>query len=179
MDTETVQNLNLLINFGFPLLLLMTAYFIGTLIEKRHFSNIRKREQEYAAYPVVSFDTMPDDWTASESTLVTGSIVISLDYFKRVIAGLRGLVGGRIKTYEPLLERARREALLRMIEDARDQGYDAVFNVRLETSRLANSRGDGNGTAGVEMLAFGTAVRFAARFSPRPDRFAARSPSAA
>ena len=116
-------------------------------------------------FPVVSFDTMPDDWNVSTSGMVTGSIVISLDYFKRVIAGLRGLVGGRIKTYEPLLERARREALLRMTESAREQGYDAVFNVRLETSRLANSTRDGKGTAGVEMLAFGTAVKFASRFA--------------
>ena len=83
---------------------------------------------------------------------------MSLDYFKRVIAGLRAIIGGRIKTYEPLLERARREALLRMLEEARRAGMDAVINVRLETSRLANSRGDGEGTAGVEMLAFGTAV---------------------
>jgi uncharacterized protein YbjQ (UPF0145 family) len=106
---------------------------------------------------------MPEDWNASSSTMVTGSIVISLDYFKRVIAGLRGLVGGRIKTYEPLLERARREALLRMSESAHEQGYDAVFNVRLETSRLANASRDGKGTAGVEMLAFGTAVKLASR----------------
>lgn len=165
MEGDIFQNLNLFLNFGLPLLLLMTAYFIGSMIERRHFSNIRRRESEYLGYPVVSFDTMPDDWNASDSTMVTGSIVVSLDYFKRVIAGLRGLVGGRVKTYEPLLERARREALLRMTESARSQGYDAVFNVRLETSRLANSRGDGNGTAGVEMLAFGTAVKFASRFS--------------
>ncbi|HBG96576.1 MAG TPA: hypothetical protein DDY14_14925, partial [Chromatiaceae bacterium] len=72
--------------------------------------------------------------------------------------GLRGLVGGRIKTYEPLLDRARREAMLRMIESARANGYDAIINVRLATSRLANARGDGEGTAGVEMLAFGTAI---------------------
>ncbi|MDH5262513.1 MAG: YbjQ family protein, partial [Gammaproteobacteria bacterium] len=81
------------------------------------------------------------------------------------IAGLKGLVGGRIKTYEPLLERARREAILRMIDDARSQGYDAIFNVRLETSRLANATRDGKGTAGVEMLAYGTAVKFASRFA--------------
>ena len=114
---------------------------------------------------------MPEDWDAGESTLVTGSIVVSLDYFKRVIAGLRGIVGGRVKTYEPLLDRARREAVLRMIEDARAQGFDGIFNVRLETSRLANSRGDGEGTAGVEMLAFGTAVKMASRFAPRMERF--------
>ncbi|MBT8092626.1 MAG: YbjQ family protein, partial [Gammaproteobacteria bacterium] len=55
---------------------------------------------------------------------------------------------------------ARREAVLRMVESARQQGYDAVINVRLETSRLANSARDGKGTAGVEMLAFGTALKF-------------------
>lgn len=152
--------LGLLLNYGLPLVLLLIAYFIGSIIEKRHFSNIRQREDTLHGFPVVSFDTMPGDWHASTSQMVSGSIVISLDYFKRVIAGLRALVGGRIKTYEPLLERARREALLRMAESARDQGFDAVFNVRLETSRLANARGDGKGTAGVEMLAFGTAVRF-------------------
>jgi uncharacterized protein YbjQ (UPF0145 family) len=171
VDGETAQNINLFLNFGLPLFVLMTAYFIGNMIEKAHFRSIQKRELKYREYPVVSFDTMPDDWKAGSSRLVTGSIVVSLDYFKRVIAGLRALVGGRIKTYEPLLERARREALLRMIESARRDGYDAIFNVRLETSRLANSRGDGSGTAGVEMLAFGTAVKLRSRFEPAAERF--------
>lgn len=160
---ETASNLNLFFNYGLPLLLLLFAYFIGSMIEKRHFREIRKREDALHGFPVVSFDTMPEQWRVSSAGMVTGSIVISLDYFKRVIAGLRGLVGGRIKTYEPLLERARREALLRMMESAQEQGFDGVFNVRLETSRLANARGDGKGTAGVEMLAFGTAVKFSSR----------------
>jgi len=159
-----MENLSLFFNFGLPLIILMVAYFIGSSIEKKHFANIRKREGDLQGFPVVSFDTMPDDWNVSSSDMVTGSIVISLDYFKRVIAGLRGLIGGRIKTYEPLLERARREALLRMTESASAQGYDAIFNVRLETSRLANATRDGKGTAGVEMLAFGTAVKLKGRF---------------
>ncbi|MDH3619435.1 MAG: YbjQ family protein [Gammaproteobacteria bacterium] len=152
-------------NFGLPIFLLLLAYFVGTMLERRHFRSIRNRESEFAQFPVVTFDTMPADWTATSSTLVTGSVVVSLDYFKRVIAGLRAIVGGRIKTYEPLLDRARREAMLRMIEEARRDGYDAVFNVRLETSRLANSSGEGKRTAGVEMLAFGTAVKFTSRFA--------------
>lgn len=159
--------LELAVNFGIPLFLLLLAYFTGSYFERRHFQSIIQREDALREFPVVTFDTMPEDWQAADVTMVTGSIVVSLDYFKRVIAGLRGLVGGRIKTYEPLLERARREAVLRMIEDARRQGYDAVFNVRLETSRLANARGNGQGIAGVEMLAFGTAVRFASRFASR------------
>ena len=163
MDS-TFEKLNLFVNFGLPLLLLVVTYFIGNMIERKHFRGLQEREERMHGFPVVSFDTMPEDWNAASSDMVTGSIVISLDYFKRVIAGLRGLVGGRIKTYEPLLERARREALLRMSESARAQGFDAVFNVRLETSRLANAGRDGKGTAGVEMLAFGTAVKFSSRF---------------
>jgi len=161
---DSFEKLSMFTNFLLPLLLLVVTYLIGSFIEKKHFQSIRKREDDLHGFAVVSFDTMPEDWSVSSSDMVTGSIVISLDYFKRVIAGLRGLIGGRIKTYEPLLERARREALLRMTESAREQGYDAIFNVRLETSRLANAGRDGKGTAGVEMLAFGTAVKLASQF---------------
>jgi uncharacterized protein YbjQ (UPF0145 family) len=168
MGSGFLQNLELVLNYGLPLILLMLAYFVGTWIERRHFRSIRMRESDNLDFPAVSFDTMPKDWNAASSTLVSGSVVVSLDYFKRVIAGLRGLVGGRIKTYEPLLDRARREATLRMIESARQDGYDAIFNIRLETSRLANSSGEGKRTAGVEMLAFGTAVKFASRFARTP-----------
>jgi len=160
-----IEELTALVNYGLPLLILMVAYFIGSRIEKTHFASIREREADAHGFPVVSFDTMPKDWNVNSAQLVSGSVVISLDYFKRVIAGLRSLIGGRIKTYEPLLDRARREALLRMTEEARSQGYDAIFNVRLETSRLANSTRGGKGTAGVEMLAFGTAVKFVSRFA--------------
>lgn len=154
---------NLFMNFGLPIVLLVLAYFVGDALERSHFRSIRRRESDAVGFPVVTFEAMPDDWRVNTSDLVTGSVVVSLDYFKRVIAGLRGIIGGRVKTYEPLLERARREALLRMVESARSQGYDAIINVRLETSRLANSRGEG--IAGVEMLAFGTAVKFASRFA--------------
>ncbi len=154
-----MQEFQIFLNFGLPLIIILFAYFVGNYIERRHFKKIRERETALHGYPVMTFESMPDTWRVGSSTLVSGSVVVSLDYFKRIIAGLRAIVGGRVKTYEPLLDRARREALLRMAESARASGYDAVINVRLETSRLANARGNGNGTAGVEMLAFGTALK--------------------
>ncbi len=160
-----IENISLFMNFGLPILILAATYFIGSWIEKKHFNDIREREAKAHGFPVVSFNTMPDDWNVNSSHLVSGSMVVSLDYFKRVIAGLKGLVGGRLTTYEPLLDRARREAVLRMTEEAQQQGYDAIFNVRLETSRLASAGRDGKGVAGVEMLAFGTAVKFVSRFA--------------
>jgi len=155
---DDMEQVSIAIDFGLPLFILIFAYLVGSFIEKKHFRQIQKRERALQGFPVTTFETLPDSWKVSRVEMVSGNVVVSLDYFKRMIAGLRSLIGGRIKTYEPLLERARREALLRMTENAKQGGYDAVINVRLETSRLANARGSGNGTAGVEMLAFGTAI---------------------
>lgn len=157
---NTGEALSLFLNFGVPIALLVIAYLIGGFLERRHFRQIARRERALRGFMVMTFDRLPAGQAAREPTLITGSVVVSLDYFKRIIAGLRAIIGGRVKTYEPLLDRARREAMLRLLEQARAQGFDAVINVRLQTSRIASARGD-QGTAGVEMLAFGTAVRLA------------------
>ncbi|MFK8051816.1 MAG: YbjQ family protein [Woeseiaceae bacterium] len=152
------EYIGLFINIGIPVTLLLVAYIVGSILERRHFADIKKREAALRNFPVLTTEHIPDGWQPNNATLLVGSIVISLDYFKRIIAGLRTLVGGRVKTYEPLLDRARREALLRLVGQAKNEGYDAVINVRLETSRMANADGD-RGTAGVEMIAFGTAIK--------------------
>lgn len=155
--------MGLLINLLAVLILLAIGYGIGHTLERRHFGSIREREQRLLAYPALTFDspTIRDavDVDGAVASLVMGSTVVSLDYFKRFVAGLRGIFGGRIAAYESLLDRGRREALLRMREDALSRGFDAVINVRLETSTLARAASNGKGVAGVEVLAFGTAVK--------------------
>ena len=149
------------IKLGFPLLLLFGTYLVGSAVEKSHYRAIRMRELRSRRFPTVNFRTPPKSWQIVDSEMVLGNVVISIDYFKRFLAGLRMLFGGNVTAYESLLDRARREAILRMKEDAFERGYNAVLNVRIETSRLASSNRKGEGTAGVEILAFGTAVKFA------------------
>jgi len=146
-------------NIGFPLVLLVVTYFIGGAIERRHLGEIRRREQELAQLPAVTFRTLPVGWESEDCGMVTGNVVVSVDYFKRFLANLRRFIGGRIKSYESILDRARREALLRMKTEALDRGYDAVINVRLETTRMANARANGQGTAGLEIMAYGTGLK--------------------
>jgi uncharacterized protein YbjQ (UPF0145 family) len=146
------------VQFGIPLVLLVVAYFTGTAFERRHYSSIRERELRWRSLPAITFRSVPPGWKATECTLVTGSVVISVDYFKRFLSGLRMIFGGRVKAYETLLDRARREALLRLKEDAVERGYHAVLNVRLETCRLANAR-NSERIAGLEVLAYGTGVK--------------------
>ncbi len=149
-------------DFVIFLVLLLIAFFTGEWLERRHFKSIRSREGRWQRLPAISFRSTPSAWQVTDTGLVMGNTVVSVDYFKRFLAGLRMIFGGRVRSYETLLDRARREALLRLKKDAIDRGYHAVINVRLETSRMANGKG-GQGTAGVEILAFGTGLKLAQR----------------
>lgn len=150
--------IGLIFGFGSTALLLTLGYVAGSIAEKRHYESIRRREQELLHLPAVTFEEMPAGWTAGDCGLVSGSVVVSLDYFKRFLAGLRNLFGGRLRSYESLLDRARREAVLRMKEEARARGFDAVLNVRLEACSISAGRRDGKGITGVEVLVFGTGL---------------------
>ncbi|MFK7897018.1 MAG: YbjQ family protein [Myxococcota bacterium] len=150
-----------LINIVFLLVSLLVAFAIGEWIERRHYKSIRARELECKDLPTVTLERLPvpEGWAYQSAGMMTGHVVISVDYFKRFVAGLRQLFGGRMRTYETLMDRARREAILRLKKKAQDQGYHAIVNLRIESSRLASSTRKGKGTAGVEVLAFGTGVR--------------------
>jgi uncharacterized protein YbjQ (UPF0145 family) len=150
-----------LFDLAVPLLLLVVGYFAGTMAEQSHYKSIRVRELRLRRMPTTNLKKPPPHWRVEKVALVAGSTVISVDYFKRFLAQLRGLVGGRVRAYESLLDRARREAVLRMKEEAAQGGYDAVINVRLESTNIASPLRNDKGTAGVEVLAFGTALKLA------------------
>ncbi|MBS4019650.1 YbjQ family protein [Azonexus hydrophilus] len=138
------------------LVLLLLGYVFGQRAEKRHFKSIIEREQTLRDILVFSERRIPDE-DQLEGILVSGNVVISVDFFKRFVAGLRNLVGGRVSSYESLLERARREAILRMKDAARRKGATAVWNLRLETASIY--KGAQNAVGAVEVVAYGTAVR--------------------
>jgi uncharacterized protein YbjQ (UPF0145 family) len=150
-----------LVNLIIVLVTLVLAFGIGEWIERRHYKSIRAREVECKDLPAVTLERLPipEGWRYQSAGMMTGHVVISVDYFKRFVAGLRQLFGGRIRTYETLMDRARREAILRLKENALNEGYHAIVNLRIESSRLASSTRQGRGTAGVEVLAFGTGIR--------------------
>ncbi len=129
------------------------------MLEQSHYRSIRKRESLLRNIPLIASKKLPDEFTPCTTSLVAGNVVISVDFFKKFVAGLRNLVGGRVTTYESLIDRARREALLRMREEARQLGANYVFNVKMETSSISKGQRDTIGS--VEVLAYGTAIKLA------------------
>ena len=138
--------------------MLLGAWISGGVLERRHLKSLLLLESGSSGVLAITIEDLPPDWHVESCELVMGNVVISQDYFKRVAASIKSVFGGNIGVLEPLLERARREALIRMKGVAHARGYDTIINVRIETATLASSRGNGKGTAGVEILAFGTAI---------------------
>ena len=136
--------------------LLVVGYIIGSNRERAHYKSIHEREA--ALRNILVFESkFPATESGSGGDLVQGNVVVSADYFKIFVAGLRKLVGGRLRTFESLLDRGRREAILRMKEQARDMGANHIFNVRFETSSV--SKGAEGAIGSVEVLVYGSAVR--------------------
>lgn len=138
------------------LALLAVGFIFGRLAEARHFKSIQKREAELVDVLAFSERLPPPADTPRRVALVGGNVVISVDYFKVIAAGLRSLFGGRIRAFESLTERARREALLRMKQEARNLNAAMVVNVKLETSSI--SKGKRGQVGAVEVYAYGTAL---------------------
>ncbi len=151
------EGTEIIINIFLILIPIVLGYFIGKHLEKKHYISIKEREKEYAHIPTIGLKHPLQPDLVTESKLVSGSVVISIDHFKRLVAALRNIFGGNIAAYESLIDRARREAILRMKEQALDA--DEIINIRIETSSISkNSRKGSIGS--VEAYAYGTALKY-------------------
>lgn len=146
-----------MIELGILILLLCLGYGFGSYRERNHYRSIREREEKLKSILVFESRYPKAETGGSGGKLVQGNVVVSADYFKIFVAGLRKLIGGRLRSYETLLDRGRREAVLRMKEEARAMGANHVFNVRFETASI--SKGEADRLSAVEVLVYGSAVQ--------------------
>ncbi len=149
----------LLLNIGIPLGLIAIGLIVGTILENKHYVSIKEREKASLQLPVITLSNHEQDRELQKAYLVTGSVVISVDYFKRFLAALRNIFGGRVMAYESLVDRARREAILRMKEKC--PSADIIINLRIETSTISKQGRSGQKSVGcVEAIAYGTAIQY-------------------
>ncbi|MBO7655919.1 MAG: heavy metal-binding domain-containing protein [Kiritimatiellae bacterium] len=135
-----------LVQFGIPLLLLFIWWAIGHTIEKRHLASLLARESAVGDILLSTLKTFPHSVDpANPAAIVNGEVAIASDAFKRFVFGLRNIFGGESGYYSLLFARARREALLRMIGQAKAKGYDAICNIRFDSVDIG---GNASGTQG-------------------------------
>ena len=146
-----------LLQLGLFLVLVTLGFLFGSRREKVHYEDIRRREAALLKLPVRVEAEMEDgsspfpDDASLETQIVSGNVVVANDYFKTVVAGLKTIFGGRLTSYESLLDRARREAMLLMKEEAETWGATEVYGARIDSTFIEK--------LGLEVICYGTAVR--------------------
>ena len=83
--------------------------------------------------------------------VVKGSTVRARNIGRDIGAGFKNIIGGEIKTYTEMIAQSREEAFNRMVNEANEQGADAIIGMRFMTSMIMQGAS--------EMLAYGTAVK--------------------
>ena len=99
---------------------------------------------------LTTLETVPGKTITRHLGLVQGSTVRAKHVGRDILAGLKNIVGGELKSYTALLAESRNEALDRMVEQAREAGANAVVNIRFATANIA--------AGAAEVMAYGTAV---------------------
>ncbi len=99
---------------------------------------------------VVNTETVAGYRVTQVKGIVQGNTVRAKHAGRDIMAGLKNLVGGELKGYTELLTESRREALERMLSQAKQLGANAVVNVRFTTSAVTSGA--------AELYAYGTAV---------------------
>ncbi len=140
----------LLFQLLLPVLLFVFAGGAGRVQERRHERSLAQREEALAHVIVVDLPRSPEPMSRGE--LVVGHVVLGCDYRKQILARVRDVFGGEIRSFRRVLDRARREALVRMQHQADSLGSELVVNVRFTTAMM------GSGLLAAEVICYGTAV---------------------
>lgn len=143
------------------LIFLLLGWLVGTAREKAHYRSIFEREAYY--FPrimVTNLKSFPGGVDLSKgSTILMSEAVIASDYLKNFYSSFRKLVGGRMMSYESMLDRARREVVLRLCEQAFQMGYDGVCNLRIDTADIAGAANNAKAMKMASITGTGTAYK--------------------
>ncbi|MBL8889049.1 MAG: heavy metal-binding domain-containing protein [Planctomycetaceae bacterium] len=118
--------------------------FAGRFVEQAHFKRLVDHEQMRGDFLVTQLKTYPGAVPGQRSpTMVCAEVVIASDYLKNFFASWQDFFGGEICSYSRMTDRAKREALKRLIDEARSLGYNAIGNFRIETADIGDRRTKG------------------------------------
>ena len=137
---------------------MIIGFFVGGSTERAHLKSLDEREARFKGVLQMNVRSLPANWSVHHAGMVQGQVVVASDFYKSFLMNWRNFFGGESRTMRVLMQRARREAQLRMVEQAAALGANVVWNVRIETSEVGKDMGR-SGAAMAEAFAYGTALK--------------------
>ena len=131
-------------------ILFSVGFGFGRYNERNHFRYLDEQEQRLAYIQVNNSRFILSEHSGQ---MISSNVVISHDYFKYALANVQNMLGGRLTSYESVVERARREAIVRLKLEAEKIGAIQIMGIRLSTTELGMQGGM------VEVFAYGTAIQ--------------------
>ena len=152
-----------LISLLFQILILVPLGFIlGRFSEKKHLISLEERESQHSDFLITDLKSFPMLSANSKTPeMIIGEVTIATDYYKSFIGKLKNFFGGEMICFESLKVRARREATMKIVEQAHEKGYNAVCNLRLETADIGGSTISNKSAITVSIIASATAYNTA------------------
>lgn len=161
------EELTIVAWFVFPILLWLlipfTSWALGRWYQGRLFQALEVSEKNTGVMfqnPFVlstSDDKAAHD--AQSAVLLHVSVCVGPSWGQIFFMWLKSIVGGRLQSYDKVLDFGRREALVRLQRQAAALECTSMVNVRLETSVISVALNEKSKQASVEFLAFATGLR--------------------
>ena len=131
------------------------GWVIAWAWERRGLKKLAEREAFYSDVNVESSERRleGEGFESAQSDIIEGSMVLSHDYFRGFTIFLARIFGGQIRHYDRLFDRCRREAIVRLKENAAGQGMSRIVNLKIVPTAIKR-----NGPATVEVVVYGTGI---------------------
>jgi len=136
---------------------------LATMISQPRKRKVLLQRETAAAATGDSLTTLSKpfgDREIREFKVMMANVVMSPSWVQMWIGGIMSLFGGQINVYTKVVDWARREAKQRLREQVAEAGFDEVVNIRIETTVMSRNKGGKDKTAGVEILVYGTAIKY-------------------
>ena len=148
-------------SIAYPVMLVWAVLFSGKKLN-RQIADTASREaslrESHGRDPLTTIDGgYRSDITSSG--IVWAGVVFGPSHWHLLIGWLNNLIGGSIDIFQKIVSAGRAEAMQRLRENAIDNGWDDVINVRIDTADMA-PQGAKSSVKGVEIFAYGTGVKY-------------------
>ena len=122
------------------------------LLNEKQQGNMLQSDQH------LSTQSLMTTMAAESSTLLHVSICVGPSVGQIFFMWFKSVFGGRLHSYDVVLDYGRREALLRLNQQAKSLGCSSIVNIRIETSTVSFAKNSKNSRSSVEFLAFATGI---------------------
>ncbi len=149
------------VSLAFP----FTSWALGRWYQDSIMSTLK--EEEKVIVNTYGFDNKASVTTSNKmsqlgaeySTLLHVSLCVGPSMGQIFFMWVKSIFGGRLHSYDVVLDYGRREALLRLRKQAAQFGCTSLINIRIETSIISFAKTNKSKQASVEFLAFATGIR--------------------